>query len=43
MSALFRTFLAALLACAAAYAAAQSYRAKRCVVVPFTPSGRRTC
>ena len=40
MSALFRTFLAALLACAAAYAAAQSYPAKAVhIVVPFPPVG----
>ena len=40
MSALFRTFLAALLASAATQAAAQSYPAKAVhVVVPFPPSG----
>ena len=40
MSALFRTFLAALLACAAAHAAAQSYPAKAVhIVVPFPPVG----
>src|SRR5215213_2289184 len=40
MSALLRTSLAALLACAAAHAAAQSYPAKAVhIVVPFPPSG----
>jgi tripartite-type tricarboxylate transporter receptor subunit TctC len=40
MSALFRNFLAALLACATVQAAAQSYPAKAVhVVVPFPPSG----
>jgi tripartite-type tricarboxylate transporter receptor subunit TctC len=40
MSASFRTFLAALLACAAAQAAAQSYPAKAVhIVVPFPPVG----
>src|SRR5688572_24676921 len=40
MKALFRTFLATLVACAAAHAAAQSYPAKAVhIVVPFPPSG----
>src|SRR4051812_35109424 len=40
MSALFRIYLAALLACAAAHAAAQSYPAKAVhIVVPFPPVG----